>query len=262
MTATKRIIIDTDPGIDDAVAILLALTLRQSSTVEADGRDRRLHCRSPPPRAERAYRSWSSPGGPIFRSTPAAPRGRFPLACLIAAEHFHGESGSGTLVTTRTTCAMALQRAGTGSISRSTCCAAAPPAGVTPVRLLRPLTNVALAIIKAPEIASGVAELVLMGGASRALEQQHAPAAGFNIHADPHAAAIVFGSGLPITMVPLDLTHQVRSTAPRKSPPITCAIGTTVGERRVARIARVRRRQSATAALHDWPCVIAYLAAA
>src|SRR5437763_1931386 len=71
-----------------------------------------------------------------------------------------------------------------------------------------------LALVKAPEIAAGIAELVVMGGASHALGNM-TPAAEFNIHADPLAAALVFDGAVPITLIPLDLTHQVPATEER-----------------------------------------------
>src|SRR5207302_1018609 len=82
---------------------------------------------------------------------------------------------------------------------------------------LGPLTNIAMALVKAPEIAAGIAELVVMGGASQALGNM-TPAAEFNIHADPLAAALVFDSAVPITLIPLDLTHQVPADFSRFSP--------------------------------------------
>src|SRR5438128_2226200 len=91
---------------------------------------------------------------------------------------------------------------------------------------LGPLTNIALALVAAPDIAAGVAELVLMGGASHGRGNM-TPAAEFNIYVDPHAASVVFDSGLPITMVPLDVTEEVRST-PERIAPIR-ALGTRVG---------------------------------
>jgi purine nucleosidase len=130
---------------------------------------------------------------------------------------------------------------------------AAPPKSVAWCAL-GPLTNVAMALLKAPDIVAGVAELVVMGGASRALGNT-TPAAEFNIHVDPHAAAIVFDSGLPITMVPLDVTHQVRSTAPRIERIRAC--GTPVA----AAVADLLTPGGPTPdALHD-PCVLAYLLA-
>ena len=79
---------------------------------------------------------------------------------------------------------------------------------------LGPLTDIAMALVKAPEIAGRIREVVVMGGAGFELGNA-TPAAEFNIHVDPHAAAIVVDSGVPVTMVPLDVTHQVLSTPPR-----------------------------------------------
>jgi purine nucleosidase len=72
---------------------------------------------------------------------------------------------------------------------------------------LGPLTNIAVAVAKAPEIAGMIGELVVMGGACFELGNV-TPAAEFNIHVDPHAAALVVDSGIRITMIPLDVTHQ------------------------------------------------------
>jgi purine nucleosidase len=70
-----------------------------------------------------------------------------------------------------------------------------------------PLTNIAMAIRKEPRFVSSVKELVIMGGAI--LEGGNTtPQAEFNIYVDPHAAHIVFHSGVPITLIPLDVTHQ------------------------------------------------------
>ncbi len=67
---------------------------------------------------------------------------------------------------------------------------------------------------RAPDIAANLANLVIMGGATRGPGNM-TPAAEFNFYVDPHAAAIVFESGAPITLVPLDVTRQLRSTRPR-----------------------------------------------
>jgi purine nucleosidase len=168
----------------------------------------------------------------------------------VTAEHFHGSSGLGGLTLPPPTTALRpqhgvdftidlLRRAAPNSIAW---CA------------LGPLTNVAMALIKAPDIVAGVGELVLMGGASRALGNVTS-AAEFNIHADPHAARIVFDSGLPITMIPLDLTHQVRSV-PERIDRIR-ALGTPVAAAVASLLTPAGTEPSA---LHD-PCVIAYLLA-
>ena len=133
-------------------------------------------------------------------------------------------------------------------------------AGEITLCALGPLTNIALALVQAPEIAGKIGELVVMGGACFELGNV-TPAAEFNIHVDPHAAAIVIDSGSPITMIPLDVTHQVLSTPPRvealralgnRCGPAVAALLTSFEENRSARFGTRAK------ALHD-PSVIAYL---
>ena len=69
-----------------------------------------------------------------------------------------------------------------------------------------PLTNVALAMLKDPRITTKLERIVLMGGA--VFDSNITPAAEFNIYVDPEAAKVVFGSGVPITMVGLDVTNK------------------------------------------------------
>jgi purine nucleosidase len=132
--------------------------------------------------------------------------------------------------------------------------------GTVTVCALGPLTNVAMALVKAPEIAARVREVVVMGGACFEVGNV-TPAAEFNIHVDPHAAAIVFDSGIPITVIPLDVTHQLLSTQPRlealralgnRCGPAVAELLTTFEKNRRAKSGSRRR------ALHD-PSVIAYL---
>src|SRR5207248_2142862 len=125
---------------------------------------------------------------------------------------------------------------------------------------LGPLTNIALALAKAPEVAAKIRELVVMGGACFEFGNV-TPAAEFNMHVDPHAAAIVFDSGIPITMIPLDVTHQLATTEPRLASlhalPNRCGAAVAallaVFERNRRRVFGPRAR-----ALHD-PAVIGYL---
>jgi len=79
---------------------------------------------------------------------------------------------------------------------------------------LGPLTNIALALVKEPAIAAKVDQLVMMGGGFFA-GGNVTPAAEFNIYVDPHAAHVVFTSGIPIVMMPLDVTHQAMTTPQR-----------------------------------------------
>ena len=239
------IIIDTDPGIDDAVAVLLALASPglQVDVVVAVAGNMPLAVTESNARAICEF--GGRPDVPVYAGC-ARPLTRSP----ITAEHFHGGTGLGTLVLPPPTMPLRPEHGVDATIALFR---AAPAKSVTWCAL-GPLTDVAMAVIKAPDIVERVGELVLMGGASRALGNT-TPAAEFNIHADPHAAQIVFESGLPITMIPLDVTQQVRSTPER-----------------IARIAAFRTPMAAAvaqllepsgaqpSALHD-PCVIAYLLA-
>lgn len=79
---------------------------------------------------------------------------------------------------------------------------------------LGPLTNVGLALVKAPTIEDNIARIVMMGGGF--FEGGNTtPAAEFNIYVDPHAAHVVFSSGIPIVMMPLDVTHKALTTEER-----------------------------------------------
>ncbi len=90
---------------------------------------------------------------------------------------------------------------------------AAEPGEIT-LCTLGPLTNVGVALVKEPAIAERIAQIVIMGGGF--FEGGNTtPAAEFNIYVDPHAARIVFESGIPITLMPLDVTHKALSTPER-----------------------------------------------
>jgi purine nucleosidase len=124
---------------------------------------------------------------------------------------------------------------------------------------LGPLTNIAAAIRRAPDILGHICEIVLMGGAIG--EGNITPAAEFNIFADPHAAEIVFESGIKLTMLGLDVTHQVLATPERVrviAAPDTPVSRAVVGLLEYYNIYDQTKRNRPGAPLHD-PCVIAYL---
>ncbi|HZT87849.1 MAG TPA: nucleoside hydrolase [Stellaceae bacterium] len=248
----RKIVIDTDPGIDDAVAILLALA---SAEVEVIGVTA-VAGNVPLAVAERNARSICELAGradvPVHPGC-ARPMGRR----LVTAEHVHGPSGLGSLVLPlpdRPAQAQhgvdflveTLRREEAGSV---TLCA------------LGPLTTIAMALVKAPEIAVRVRQLVLMGGASRALGNI-TPAAEFNIYVDPHAADIVFASGIPLVVIPLDLTHQALSTPPRiaRLRALGNRCGMAAAELLTPAAGEYSTRFPDGLPLHD-PCVIAYLLA-
>ena len=127
---------------------------------------------------------------------------------------------------------------------------------------LGPLTNVATALSRSPEIAAGIDEIVLMGGAYFEVGNI-TPAAEFNIYVDPEAADIVFKSGIPITVLPLDVTHKVL-TLPERMEPFgrmgNAAGAAVVGLTSFFERFDVEKYGTQGAPLHD-PCVIAYLLA-
>lgn len=136
---------------------------------------------------------------------------------------------------------------------------AAAPASVTLVPT-GPLTNIAMAIRREPRILPAIRRIVLMGGAMRE-GGNTTPSAEFNIHVDPHAAKVVLGSGLPIVMAGLDLTHQVLVTGAFLER--LRALGSPVAAATVAMLEFFNRHDrrkygSKGAPLHD-PCTIAWL---
>ncbi len=134
----------------------------------------------------------------------------------------------------------------------------ARPARTLTVCPIGPLTNVAMAMVKAPAIVPRIREIVLMGGAIGL--GNATPAAEFNIFADPEAADVVFRAGVPIVMCGLDLTRQALVTPERLA--ALRALGTPVGAAVTGLLEAYNGDQTHAgplgAPLHD-PCVIAYL---
>lgn len=123
-----------------------------------------------------------------------------------------------------------------------------------------PLTNIATAIRRAPEILFNVEEIVIMGGAMRE-GGNRTPSAEFNIMVDPHAADIVLNCGRPITLLGLDVTHRVLSTVERVAR--IAALGNAVADATVGMLSFFHRYDtekysSQGTPLHD-PCTVAYL---
>ncbi len=252
MTSPRRIIIDTDPGQDDAVAILLALASPEEIDVLGITA---VAGNVPLPLTERNARIVCELAGRpdirVFAGCDAPLKRK-----LVTAEHVHGKTGLDGPVLQMPE--MPLQAVhGVDFIVETL---RAEPPGTVTLCPLGPLTNIAAALIRAPEIAGRIREIVLMGGAYFEVGNI-TPAAEFNIYVDPEAADIVFKCGAPITVMPLDVTHQALVTKPRNE--AFRALGTPVGVA-VAEMTdffeRFDREKygSAGAPLHD-PCVTAYL---
>lgn len=247
----RKIIIDTDPGQDDAVAILLALASPELQVLGITA----VAGNVPLPLTERNARIVCELAGradvPVFAGCDR-PLGRD----LVTAEHVHGKSGLDGPVLPDPTMALKAQHAVDFIIDTLR---DQPPHSVI-LCPLGPLTNIAMALEKAPDIATRIRQIVLMGGAYFEVGNI-TPAAEFNIYVDPQAADIVFKSGVDIVVMPLDVTHQALVTGERNA--AFRAIGTKVGEA-VAQMTEFFERYdrekygSLGAPLHD-PCVIAYL---
>ncbi len=248
----RKIIIDTDPGQDDAVAILLALASPED--VEVLGITA-VAGNVPLPLTQKNARIVcelaGKPDTRVFAGCDA------PIARpLVTAEHVHGKTGlDGPDLPDPV---MALQdQHGVDFIIDTL---RNEPEGTVTLCPLGPLTNIATALQRAPDIATRIAEIVLMGGAYFEVGNI-TPAAEFNIYVDPEAAAVVFACGAPITVMPLDVTHKALVTAERNN--AFRALNTPVGLA-VAQMTDFFERfdkekyGSAGAPLHD-PCVTAYL---
>jgi purine nucleosidase len=129
---------------------------------------------------------------------------------LVTAEHVHGDTGLNGVELPEPTLPVDARHAVDFIIQTLR----EREAGTVTLCPLGPLTNIALALRQAPDIASRIRRIVLMGGGF--FEGGNVtPAAEFNIYVDPRAAHEVFTSGVPITMAPLDVTHEVLTTAER-----------------------------------------------
>ncbi|WP_210527535.1 nucleoside hydrolase [Rubellimicrobium arenae] len=248
--APRKIIIDTDPGQDDAVAILLALASPELQVLSVTA----VAGNVPLARTERNARVAVELSG---RPVPVMAGCDRPLRRpLETAEHVHGKTGLDGADLPEPTLPLDPRHAVDFIIDTLH----EEPAGTVTLCVLGPLTNVATAFLRAPEVVDRVQEIVLMGGGF--FEGGNiTPAAEFNIYVDPEAADIVFRCGRPLTIVPLDCTHKALTTRARVER--FRAMGTRVGEAVAGWLDfferfDVQKYGSDGGPLHD-PCVIAYL---
>lgn len=194
----RKIIIDTDPGQDDALAILLALA---SPELDLLG----ITCVAgnvPLPKTSRNARIVCELAGkPETRVFAGADR---PIEReLVTAEYVHGKTGLDGYDLPEPIMALQQQHAVDFIIDTVM---DAPPKTIT-LCALGPLTNVGLALAREPALGDRLEQIVLMGGGL--FEGGNTtPAAEFNIFVDPEAADLVMHCGCDVVMIPLDLTHQ------------------------------------------------------
>lgn len=246
----RRIVIDTDPGQDDAVAILLALASPELEvlgiTTVAGNVPLPLTTRNALKIRELAGR-WDVPVYPGC-SRPI-------LRPLYTAEYVHGPTGIDGADLPEPEGLPEDRHAVDFLVDLLL--STSEPVTICPIG---PLTNIALAIVKEPRIVPMIEEIALMGGGF--FEGGNTtPAAEFNIYVDPHAAQIVLSSGAPVTMFPLDVTHRALLLPEHVA--ALRRLGTPVGEAVAGMLDYYERHDvdkygMAGAPLHD-PCVVAYL---
>jgi len=202
----RKIIIDTDPGQDDAVAIFLALgspaELEVLGIVAVAGnvglaQNARNALQVVEATGRRDIAVYAGCAVPLRRK-------------LVTAEHVHGKTGLDGPTLPEPKLRLEKQH-GVDFIIETI---RREPEKTVTICALGPLTNLAMAFVKAPDIVPRVEEIVLMGGGL--FEGGNiTPAAEFNIYVDPEAADTVFHSGIPITQIPLDLTHLMLTSRAR-----------------------------------------------
>lgn len=251
MPQSRKIIIDTDPGQDDAVAILLALGSAELEIVGMTAVAGNVPLRLT---EKNARKICELAGRPDIKVYAGAIR---PLAReLVTAEEVHGETGLNGPQLPEPTMELQAQYAVDFIVETLM----KEESGTITLCALGPLTNIALALIREPKIAPRIKEIVLMGGGF--FEGGNVtPTAEFNIYVDPHAADVVFKSGIPIVMMPLDVTHKALTTAKRTQ--AFRKLGTRVGTATTEMLEFFERFDEEKygtdgGPLHD-PCVIAYL---
>ncbi|WP_460116664.1 nucleoside hydrolase [Pseudomonas sp. S2_C03] len=200
------LIIDTDPGADDVVALLFALASPQELSIRAlttVAGNVRLDKTS---RNARLAREWAGREEvPVYAGAPK-PLMRTP----IYADNIHGKEGMSGVTVHEPEKGLAQGNAVDYLIDTLK---TAKPHSIT-IAMLGPQTNLALALIQAPEIVQGIREVVIMGGA-HFNGGNITPVAEFNLFADPQAAEVVLKSGVKLTYLPLDVTHKILTSEAR-----------------------------------------------
>jgi len=248
-SAPLRIILDTDPGVDDAIAILLALRspeLKLEAITPVSGN---VPLAFTLPNALRLLEIAGHPEIPVAAGAPV------PLVRrLVTAAYVHGNNGLGgvefpepkikPVSETASDLIRRIVRANPGEIT---------------IVAIGPLTNIATVLKVDPAIAPMIKSFVLMGGALNG--GNITPAAEFNFYVDPEAARIVFDSGVPITMVGLDVTNKVllRESQVRTLEAAQNPVSQAAGKIMRATLGRIYKTNDETVvAMHD-PLTIASL---
>ena len=246
------LILDCDPGVDDAVALFLAFASPEeleliAVTTTAGNVEAALTARNARLIRQIAGRAEV----PVHAGCPR-PLVRAP----IEADHFHGESGLGRLPVFEPDAPLAPGHAVNAIVEA----VMSRPAGTVTVAVTGPMTNLACAIVLEPRVAARLARVAVMGGA-RSEGGNITASAEYNIFADPHAAQVVYASGVEVVTFGLDVTHQVRATPARVAALRALATPAALATAQLLDFANeVQQRHvgDVHSPLHD-PCPIAWL---
>lgn len=247
----QKIIIDTDPGQDDAVAILLALASPELEVLGITA----VAGNVPLPLTELNARKVLELAG--RQDVPVHAGCETPIKRkLVTAEHVHGKTGLDGIELPAPSIPLQSMHAVDFIIETLR----QQPEGSVTLVPIGPLTNIATAFARAPDIIPRVQQIVLMGGAYFEVGNI-TPAAEFNIYVDPEAAKEVFASGVPLVVLPLDATHEALTSSDwvnaMRALPNRCGPAVASWTDFFERFDR-EKYGSEGAPLHD-PCTIAWL---
>lgn len=245
---TQSLIIDCDPGVDDAIALLLAFSAQLpiiGITTVAGNVPLNLTYSN----ARKICALANRTDIPVYAGCP-----RPMMRPLTTAADVHGATGLQGADLPEPTTEETSQHAVSFLIEQLL--NAKEPITIA---ALGPLTNIAVALIQCPQIADHIEQLVIMGGSMG--QGNITPSAEFNIYVDPHAAQVVLTAGIPTTLITLDTTHTVLTTPQRLEAIRT--IGNPVSTAAAGMLSfygktDLERYGLPGGPLHD-PCVIAYL---
>ncbi len=201
----KKIIIDTDPGQDDAVALLLALASKELEILGITCVAGNVPLSLTSENARKVLELTRYTEIPVFAGADRPIKRK-----LVTAEHVHGKTGIDGPLLEKPKIKLQSKEAIQFIIETIL----SYPKDEITLCTLGPLTNIGLAFQREPRVKNLIKEIIMMGGGF--FEGGNiTPAAEFNIYVDPEAAAEVLGSGIPITMLPLDVTHKALTSRSR-----------------------------------------------
>ncbi len=247
-----KILIDCDPGVDDAIALLLALASPELDVVAVTTVAGNVPWERTFDNGRRVVALAGRPEVPVYRGCTG------PLLGPVQRGKYSGAGGLGGSLLPDSDATV--ETAHAVDVITATLGAAAEANDPITVCTMGPLTNLAVALARDPTIARGMARIVSMAGAFAA-GGNRTPSAEFNVLADPHAAEIVLRCGVPVVLAPLDVTFQALATPARVAD--LRARGGRVTSLAADLITFYDRNDPARygepgGPLHD-PCVIAYL---